>query len=159
MNSRTFKQESSSLFELASRKGRTLSLGYIDLDGFKGVNDRLGHSVGDQVLKAVAATLTTRLRSSDIGARLGGDEFAVLLPETDISGAQTFFTELHDSLLKLANLNHWPIGFSIGVAVFYSPEKSIDDAIQCADALMYKVKNSGKNRILFEEFGTTSLGT
>lgn len=153
MNSRTFKQRCSSLFELASRNGHPLALGFVDLDNFKVVNDRFGHSVGDQVLTAVAATLTKRLRGSDICARLGGDEFSVLLPETDLSGARTFFTGLHESLLELAALNHWPVGFSIGVAVFHSPEASIDEAIQCADALMYRVKSSGKNRVLFEEHG------
>ena len=152
LNARTFKQRCGSQFGLASRNERPLALGYIDLDGFKGINDRLGHSVGDLVLKAVADILTRRLRSSDISARLGGDEFSILLPETDLSGAQIFFAGLHENLLELVNINHWPVGFSIGVAVFYSHQESVDAAIQHADALMYKVKNSGKNRILFEEY-------
>lgn len=156
MNARAFRQKRGSAFELASRYGHPLALGYLDLDGFKGVNDKHGHSIGDQVLKAVAITLTARLRTSDIGARLGGDEFAVLLPETDLSGARTFFTGLHESLLDLAALNHWPVGFSVGVAVFHSPAASPDDAIRCADDLMYKVKNAGKNSIRFEEYGGAS---
>jgi len=153
MNARTFRQRCSYLFELASRHNRPMALGYLDLDGFKGINDTLGHSVGDQVLKAVADTLLNRLRASDIGARLGGDEFAILLPETDLAGARIFFAALHKSLLDLTALNHWPIGFSIGIAVFLSPVGHPDDAIRYADNLMYKVKKSDKNSTLFEEYG------
>ena len=158
LNVRAFRQRCDSLFELASRHGRPLALGYFDIDGFKGVNDNLGHSVGDQVLKAIAAVLTERLRVSDFGGRLGGDEFAILLPETDLAGARTFFTGLRESLIELAARNNWPVGFSIGVAVFQSPTANFDTAIRCADSLMYKVKNSGKNNILIEEYTDPSGG-
>jgi diguanylate cyclase (GGDEF)-like protein len=151
MNARTFRQRCDSIFALASRHGRPLAIGYLDLDGFKGVNDTLGHGIGDQVLREVAAALTKRLRTSDLGGRLGGDEFAVLLPETDIAGARTFFMELREDLVGLAATNRWPVGFSIGVAVFHSPPTNPDDAIRCADELMYNVKKSGRNNILFEE--------
>ena len=156
LNSRTFKQRCSVIIALASRNKFPMVLSYIDLDDFKGINDRFGHIVGDQVLRAVAATLTKQLRASDIVARLGGDEFSVLLPETNLSGARKLFARLHESLLKLTILNQWPIGFSIGVAVFNSPVASTDEAIQYADVLMYKVKSSGKNKILYEEYGEAS---
>jgi diguanylate cyclase (GGDEF)-like protein len=153
MNARTFKQRCSAHFQLASRHPRTLVLGYLDLDDFKSVNDNLGHNVGDEVLRAVGNTLATRLRSYDIGARLGGDEFSILLPDIDSAGAHAFFHRLHNSLLELASSNHWPLGVSVGVAIFHSPPTSLYQAMQIADALMYKVKCSGKNGILFEEFG------
>lgn len=156
MNARTFRQRCDTLFALASRHGFTMALGFLDLDGFKGVNDSLGHSVGDQVLKAVATELTKQLRASDVGARLGGDEFAILLPDTDLAGARTFFTELRQSLIDLAARNRWPVGFSIGVAVFHSSVANPGEAIRCADGLMYKVKSSGKNNILFEEYAGVS---
>jgi diguanylate cyclase (GGDEF)-like protein len=155
LNARTFRQRCDSVFDLAARHKRPLALGYLDLDGFKGVNDSLGHSVGDQVLIAVAAELTKRLRASDFGGRLGGDEFAIVLPETDLAGARTFFTALRESLIELATQNYWPVGFSIGVAAFHSPTANPDDAIRRADDLMYRVKNSGKNNILFEEFSSS----
>ena len=152
MNVRSFRQRCESLFELASRHERELALGYLDIDGFKGINDSLGHSAGDQVLIAVATTLVKRLRVSDVGARLGGDEFAILLPETSLEGARTFFVGLHESLLDLAANNRWPLGFSIGVAIFKLPEASPDEAIRFADSLMYRIKSSSKNSILFAEF-------
>ena len=156
MNANTFKLRCSNHLLQASRHDRTLALGYFDLDGFKGINDKLGHNVGDEVLRAIGTLLKTRLRAYDIGARLGGDEFVILLPDTEYSGAQTFFQQIHYSLLKLASTNHWPLGVSVGVAVFLPPPASPEEAIQIADTPMYKVKHSGKNSILFEEFGSPS---
>jgi diguanylate cyclase (GGDEF)-like protein len=153
LNTRAFRQRCALLCDLSFRHHRPLALGYIDLDDFKKVNDSLGHSVGDQVLKATAEALSKRLRASDICARLGGDEFAVLLPDTDINGATRFFTELHEKLVGFAAQNQWPIGFSVGVAVFRLRTSDPNEAIRLADDLMYKVKKSGKNSIKFEEFG------
>lgn len=151
INARTFKLSCDAAFELAARHDRSLALGYLDLDDFKTVNDTLGHSVGDTVLQAVAGTLAKRLRASDLGARLGGDEFAILLPETDLIGAQIFFSELHKNLVELSVQSSWPIGFSIGVAVFRHPPSNADEAILCADKLMYRVKRGGKNSIFIED--------
>lgn len=155
-NARTFRQRYELLAHLAIRHARPVTLGYIDLDGFKGINDRLGHDAGDRVLRAVAAELARRLRTSDIVARLGGDEFALLLTETDQSGARSLFADIRERLLAVAAQNRWPIGFSIGVAVFLSPPESAEEALKRADALMYKVKRSGKNGIEFEEYSENS---
>jgi diguanylate cyclase (GGDEF)-like protein len=152
LNARTFKNRCNTYFPLSARNHRPVTLAYIDLDGFKGINDSLGHSVGDEVLRAVAETLVKRLRISDISARLGGDEFSILLPDTDYPGAQIFINGLHANLLELAESRHWPVGFSIGVAVFQSPVTSHEQAIQMADALMYQVKRSGKNNVRFEKY-------
>lgn len=140
-NARTFRQRDELLAHLAIRHGRPLTLGYVDLDGFKGVNDNLGHEVGDRVLRAVAAELSRRLRTSDIVGRLGGDEFALLLTETDLNGARTLFADVRKRLLAVAVRNRWPVGFSIGVAVFRPPPESVEEALKHADALMYKAKH------------------
>jgi len=153
LNARAFKQSCTAIFELASRHQHPLAIGYIDLDGFKSVNDTLGHSMGDEILKQVAAVLAGRLRKSDLCARLGGDEFAILLPETNLDGARSYFYGLHTSLMALATVHQWPIGFSIGIAVFTAPQASPDEAIRKADNLMYQVKRSGKNNVLFAEIG------
>ncbi len=152
MNARTFRQRYDLLVRLAIRHNHSMAIGFLDLDGFKGINDSLGHGVGDRVLQAVAAELASRARASDIVGRLGGDEFALLLPETDLGGAQRLFTEMRERLLSLAAHNGWTIGFSIGVAVFHTPPRNPEDALGCADTLMYRVKRSGKNSILFEEY-------
>lgn len=151
-NARAFKSETRRLLTLAGRHHRSLSLGYIDLDNFKSVNDNQGHSEGDRVLCAVADTLAKTLRSTDVVGRLGGDEFAVLMPETGLEAAQTAFHKIHTELVILAETSRWPVGFSIGVAVFTKVPASIDDAITVADNIMYRVKTSGKNRVLIEEY-------
>jgi diguanylate cyclase (GGDEF)-like protein len=158
MNARVFRHRCVVVAQLAARHGHPIALGYLDLDGFKGVNDTLGHAVGDQVLKAVATELTGRLRASDFVGRLGGDEFAVLPSETDLAGARIVFTEMRERPIGVAARNGWPVGFSIGVAVFRAPPPDLDDAIRCADDLMYKVKSSGKNNVLFEEYPGESRG-
>lgn len=155
LNSRTFLQRCHVLFQLAARHRHPMALGYADLDGFKGVNDRLGHAAGDEILKAVATAMARRLRVSDLVARLGGDEFAILLPETDLAGARHFFTEMHDILNGLVSSWSWPVGFSIGVVVFTSVPPDPEQAISCADAVMYEVKQKGKNHVKFEEYAGT----
>lgn len=157
LNARTFKNKCDIHFLLSTRNQRPMTLAYIDLDGFKNINDSLGHRVGDEVLKAVADILTRRLRASDIPARLGGDEFSILLPDTDSTGAKTIINGLHANLLELAETHHWPVGFSIGVAIFQSPVTGSDQAIHIADALMYEVKQSGKNSVRFKEYDASSI--
>ena len=150
LNARAFRAGCRRLFDLAARHRHPLSLGYVDLDNFKHLNDSLGHSGGDEVLKAVAAALAERLRESDLVGRLGGDEFAVLLPETDLAGATAIFRELHQRLVEVAVRNRWQVGFSFGVAVFASPPAQLDEAVRIADELMYRVKAGGKNSVLIE---------
>lgn len=84
--------------------------------------------------------------------RLGGDEFVVLLPETDYSGAKKVFGNLHDHLLQAVNDAGWPAGFSIGVAIFNKPPPSTNDALKCADNLMYQIKKDGKNDVIYQGF-------
>jgi diguanylate cyclase (GGDEF)-like protein len=132
-------------------KGGAFAL--LDLDDFKLTNDSHGHYIGDLCLKIVATCLSDMTRSTDVAGRLGGDEFAILLPETAMPGSRSFFTELRTGLVNLAISNKWPIGFSIGVAVFISSPDSSGEAIRQADELMYKMKRSGLNNIQFAEFG------
>ena len=152
-NSRAFYAHA--LLELfrAQRYKRPFTIAYLDLDNFKLINDRLGHSTGDALLKTVAETMTNRLRRTDIIARLGGDEFAVFLPETAEEPAALALNELHNSLLKSMEVNRWEVTFSIGVMTFYQIPSSLDDAIRQVDALMYTVKSSGKNNIAFDTVG------
>ncbi len=81
-NTRSFPEEAESLWNLATRHGHPTSLAYLDLNNFKTVNDVYGHAVGNEVLRAVASTLSASFRRTDVLGRLGGDEFAVFLPET-----------------------------------------------------------------------------
>ncbi len=153
LNGRAFREHYETLAPICLRHGRPMALGYLDLDGFKGVNDAFGHEVGDRVLEVTARTVASRLRASDLFGRLGGDEFAILLPETDDSGARKVFEGLHESLVEMASRNCWGVGFSIGVVVFDSPPVSAETALLAADQLMYQVKRTGKNTVAFQAQG------
>jgi len=138
--------------ERSRRYKRPFTALFIDLDNFKTVNDTKGHDEGDRLLKNVAAILHSRLRTTDICGRLGGDEFAVLLPETGEKAAATFAAELRASLIGAMEKHSWPVTFSIGVATFHTTPESLDELVEKADALMYLVKQGGKNAIRQEVY-------
>ena len=151
LNGRAFTELSERLLRLAERHQHPVALAYIDIDNFKAVNDTQGHSSGDRVLQTVANLISGCVRSTDIVGRMGGDEFAVLMPETGQAGAKTAFSKIHEELERVAVDHNWPIGFSIGVALFTNAPSNLDEALKIADGLMYRVKQSGKNHVLCQE--------
>lgn len=151
LNRRTFLKHCSEMTRVATRYRHPMAFCFFDIDGFKGLNDQHGHSEGDRLLKAVAEELIKRARVSDAIGRMGGDEFVVFLPETNLVGAKTLFNDMRAGLLDRVAREGWPVGFSIGVAVFNTPPDTVEGAMRCADLLMYKVKHSGKNNMLFAE--------
>lgn len=151
-NRRAFYEQGEIEAERSRRYDRPFTVLFFDLDNFKAVNDSKGHNEGDRLLKTVAETLHSRLRATDICGRLGGDEFAVLLPETGEEAAATFAAELRASLMEAMEKHGWPVTFSIGVATFNTMPESLDQLIEKADALMYLVKQSGKNAIRQEVY-------
>ena len=126
----------------------------IDLDNFKTVNDCFGHSTGDILLRLVARTIQQNIRVTDTVARLGGDEFAILLPETGRNVAEAILRKVQNINLDIMRRHGWPVTFSIGVATFTSPPSAVDETLRISDQLMYSAKNSGKNSIQYEVFGT-----
>ena len=131
----------------AQRYKRPFTLAYIDLDIFKAVNDRLGHSAGDRVLRAVTQGICRQVRPADTLARLGGDEFALLLPETDDEEAKTVINRIHASLVDEMLRNGWMVTFSVGVQTFQEVPKTVDEMLKMADRAMYAVKADGKNGV------------
>ena len=151
-NRRAFYELGEIEVERSRRYNHPFTALFIDLDNFKAVNDTKGHDEGDRLLKAVAEVLHSRLRTTDICGRLGGDEFAVLLPETGEKAAAIFAAELRASLIETMKKHGWAITFSIGVATFHTTPESLDQLIEKADALMYLVKQGGKNAIRQEVY-------
>lgn len=129
------------------RNGRPLTLAYIDLDNFKCVNDRYGHSRGDALLQDVAKILKHSIRVTDSAARMGGDEFVVCLPETSKSQALPVLERLRASLAAVIPADECAISASIGAFCWDIPPDSVDAMITAADQAMYEVKKSGKNRV------------
>jgi diguanylate cyclase (GGDEF)-like protein len=126
-----------------------LSLAYIDLDNFKQINDRLGHSTGDMLLRTVTGIIQRHVRPTDVFARLGGDEFALLLPETTEEEVKKSIARIHAGLVNEMLKNGWMVTFSVGVVTFHRPPKSVDEMIKVADQTMYAVKTKGKNGVKY----------
>ena len=122
------------------------SIALIDIDRFKRVNDRYGHSVGDDVLKQVSRILTSTFRASDLAIRWGGDEFLVLLPDVPATGAVVFAERARAQVEKLAFPGVGGVTISAGV-VQIRPDEDARAAIRRADAQLYEAKRSGRNLI------------
>jgi diguanylate cyclase len=130
----------------ANRTQHGLALLYLDLDGFKGVNDLFGHAVGDRLLLAVADRLSAAIRKSDTVARFGGDEFAILLPDlVDTGVADSLASKLTKSIAQpfVIAEQELHVGVSIGVALYPSDGDTPDELIQKADQAMYLAKRRG----------------
>jgi diguanylate cyclase len=141
-NRRHLLEETGRVLTDASAR-RPCALLLLDLDGFKEVNDSLGHSAGDQLLRQVGPRLQPALRPGELLARLGGDEFAVLLPEADLDAAQDRAEGLRTLVLQPFTVEdiRLHVGVSIGVATAPVPATTVQELLRCADVAMYAAKS------------------
>ena len=136
----------------AKRRQEKTALLFIDLDGFKGVNDTWGHEAGDLVLKTVASRLSTLLRESDTAARIGGDEFLVILPNlVDHEATKLVAEKILEQILLPIPGDSWTahVGASIGIAIYPEDADQAEELWRKADSAMYRVKKGGKKGIAF----------
>jgi diguanylate cyclase (GGDEF)-like protein len=150
-NSRYLSQVLRRETKRASRSGRPLSLLFIDLDGFKSINDSHGHLFGSSALVEAAAVIRISARETDIVARFGGDEFALVLPDTGSEGAVAVGERVREKIAAHAFLEKQGLSIrltvSVGVATLPDVADSAEQLIHAADAAMYWVKDHGKNGI------------
>ncbi|MCM3881667.1 MAG: GGDEF domain-containing protein [Vicinamibacterales bacterium] len=151
-NSRYLNQVLRRESKRASRSSRPLSLLFIDLDGFKGVNDKHGHLCGSRALVEAAAVIRGCARETDMCARFGGDEFAVVLPETGSEGAIAVAERIRERVSSHSFLAGEGINYrltaSVGVAALPEVATTAEELIKAADMAMYRVKDGGKNGVL-----------
>jgi diguanylate cyclase (GGDEF)-like protein len=135
----------------ASRSGRPLSLLFLDLDGFKQVNDTYGHLAGSKALVEAAVIIRGSARETDVPARFGGDEFSVVLPDTGCEGALSVAERIRERIGGFAFLASDGLSVhltaSIGVATLPDVAASAEELIRAADVAMYRVKDAGKDGI------------
>lgn len=156
-NRRMFLDRLQQSVAIAGRSSQRFGLLYIDLDGFKRINDTYGHEAGDRVLKTVAVRLAASIRLSDTAGRIGGDEFTVILATLtrhDDAGrvAQKIMTALRRPI-TLPNDIRETVGASIGISVFPDDAGSGDSLLAAADDAMYAVKRTGKGGYRFYHAG------
>jgi diguanylate cyclase (GGDEF)-like protein len=152
-NSRYLSQVLRRETKRASRSGRPLSLLFVDLDGFKAINDTHGHLFGSRALVEAAGVIRLSARETDMVARFGGDEFALILPDTGSDGAAAVGDRIRDRVAAFSFLQGDGLDIrltvSIGVATLPDVAASADGLIHAADGAMYYVKEHGKNGIYF----------
>ena len=131
----------------AQRDHTPLAVLFVDLDGFKDINDRSGHLLGDKVLVEVSSRIAGALREGDTVARFGGDEFVVLLPKTDVAVAEQVGHRLLDAVRQplVFDGHRLQISASIGVAV--TPPVDPEALLRCADAAVYDAKSQGRAQV------------
>ncbi len=144
--------------ERTRRHGGLTAVIYLDLDGFKQVNDSYGHQVGNVVLEHLATTMQQRVRSCDVLGRIGGDEFLAILPQTDRRQAYVLAERLREAVENYVleveddQVIDW-VTVSIGVAAYPVNGETIDNVITAADNAVYEGKKQGGNRVsLSDEF-------
>jgi diguanylate cyclase (GGDEF)-like protein len=148
LNRRGFERELKRSLAYVKRHGTDAALVYLDLDGFKPINDRYGHAAGDVMLKAVAMTLMRHVRASDVLARIGGDEFAVLLWNCGEADAQAKAQALEAAIGRTTATHagaKLSVGVSAGIAVLL-PLDAPADVLERADRAMYARKAARQGR-------------
>jgi diguanylate cyclase (GGDEF)-like protein len=157
-NRRAFDEALDREWRITLRQGTQISLLLLDIDCFKGFNDKYGHQVGDDCLRAVASALATSLlRPGDITARYGGEELAVILPDTDGPGAIEVAERIRANVQALSiphetnNAGNYLVSVSVGVATAISLVGGTmtmpEGLLTAADTALYKAKQEGRNRV------------
>jgi diguanylate cyclase (GGDEF)-like protein len=143
-NRRALEEALAAEISRAQRFTHQLAVVLLDLDRFKEINDSFGHAAGDVMLQAVSLLLTGLARQGDTVARWGGEEFVVVLPETDLAGAQRFAERLRRAIEAQA-VGDMQTSASCGVATML-PEDNVEELLRAADQALYRAKTNGRNR-------------
>jgi diguanylate cyclase (GGDEF)-like protein len=152
-NRTLFNEILASQIALCERQRTALAVAFIDLDGFKGVNDNHGHAAGDDVLRTAALRIKGAIRDSDVASRLGGDEFAVLLVNVDARSAVVVCSKLVETLSAPYTVKSTQaiVTASIGIASYPEAGRTVEALSRRADAAMYRSKHAGKKRYAVAE--------
>ena len=150
LNRRAFLQDAESLLQQQIARDRPIGVLLIDLDHFKSINDRFGHTVGDKVLQVFARTTRASLRQTDLVGRLGGEEFTVVLADASVDNAYLVADRLRKAFAANAAVIDGEAIYataSVGVSVIVDPRQDLAKLITLADQALYLAKARGRNRV------------
>jgi diguanylate cyclase (GGDEF)-like protein len=153
LNRRGFQIETERAIIGTAAEGLPFALVVVDLDDFKGVNDRLGHLGGDMTLERVAAVISRSQRAGDVSARMGGEEFAVALPGASREQAMRIAERLREGIEEGLAGSPAPITSSVGVACLPDHGLTLEELLRAADFALYAAKDAGKNRTVLYDSG------
>lgn len=150
-NRRHFTERADEEITRQARSRDNLSLAILDVDHFKNINDKHGHSAGDTALKSLATIIQDTIRTTDISGRIGGEEFSILLPDTDTDGATEICERLRTSVEE-SLIDHEGTNISLTISIGISPikigERDWNSAFSRADQALYEAKNNGRNQVI-----------
>ena len=148
-NRRLLEDRIATAVQHAARQQRRAAVMYLDLDGFKAINDTHGHAYGDEILKQVAQRLVNSSRKEDTVARIGGDEFVIVMGDVGtLNDAQEPASKLIEVVAQAYNVNGLALQLStsLGIALYPDDATTVDNLMHVADAALYEAKRTGKNR-------------
>ncbi|MBX6427119.1 MAG: GGDEF domain-containing protein [Variibacter sp.] len=160
-NRRAFLEFAEQIRRRQVQRMRPVAVFLVDLDHFKSINDRFGHTIGDRVLQIFAKVSTANLRSTDLVGRLGGEEFAILLADANRDNAFVVADRIRRAFASTAEMvDGRPVEatISIGVAIIQDPEQDLDALIEQADQALYKAKAAGRNRVALAPMADLEAG-
>ena len=150
VNRREFEVRLASTISLAKEDNHQHTLGYLDLDQFKIINDTFGHGAGDELLRKLSTLLSGQLQNADTVARIGGDEFGIILNQTALDDSVHIFENLLNSIRNFRfpwKEEELSVGCSIGLVAIDDSSQNVNELLGAADAACYAAKESGRNRI------------
>jgi diguanylate cyclase (GGDEF)-like protein/PAS domain S-box-containing protein len=160
VNRREFERRLAELIETAKSKSREHAMLFMDLDGFKAVNDTCGHGAGDELLRQLTTVMLSRMRGSDTLARLGGDEFGALLESCPVEQAVRIANSMRETVREFRFVwedKTFSVGVSIGLVPVNTGSGDVNQVLTTADACCYEAKNKGRDRVQVYRAGKGEL--
>jgi len=140
------------LYDNAKRDNLTIATAMFDIDHFKKINDNWGHHIGDLALKHVSRILEDQLRSSDMLVRMGGEEFCAIATNINMETATMLFNRIRESIANTPlQVEDVTVNITISIGVTFNLHDSLDNMINASDAALYSAKESGRNRVVFDD--------
>lgn len=157
LSRRGLLEEASQETVRTARYQRPFTMIGLDVEGFRRVNEKMGHNAADTLLRSMAQLLKEKLRSADRIGRTGSDEFTLLLPETQVEAARIVAQRLQKHLLDLAEKNEWPVAFSLGTVTYLQTPESAEAMLKRINALTQAARQDGRNQIRYEVVGSVGV--